>query len=242
MSEIDSTHNTKSNLDQNRVPLEQIRSTDNGRHQSHHLTLPQPEDEGERASRREVFEEKAKELRDEKLVGAAGDEHGIVHGHVHSHSQVEGVDYVGESEPQKLTVENVGRLERQESEEMEVAKKMELGIGIGNHGSETGRIQAGESSRRNLSAVKGDSMEVLGDTLMVDSIREDSSRANTGTPSSMVVARESESPERIWGSQSGDEDERAENERKENHKSRPSMRRRWMDSELTVRGSATEDS
>lgn len=236
MSEIDSTHNTKSNLDQTRVPLEQIRSTDNGRHQSHHLTLPQPEDEGERASRREVFEEKAKELRDEKLVGAAGDEHGIVHGHVHSHSHGEGVDYVGESEPQKLTVENVGRLERQESEEME------LGIGIGNHGSETGRIQVGKSSRRNLSAVKDDSMEVLRDTLMVDSIREDSSRANTGTPSSMVVARESESPERIWGSESGDEDERGENERKENHKSRPSLRRRWMDSELTVRGSATEDS
>ncbi|RAL60489.1 hypothetical protein DID88_000264 [Monilinia fructigena] len=71
--------------DQTHSPLEVSRPAKNDRHHSHHLTLPQPEDEGERAVRREVFEEKAKELRDEKLVGAASDEHGlgVVHGHGH---------------------------------------------------------------------------------------------------------------------------------------------------------------
>jgi CheY-like chemotaxis protein len=74
----------------------------NERQNSHHLTLPGPESEGDRVERREEAEEKATMLRDEKLVEAAS-----AHG--------ERLVPPGEGRPpgQKLTVENVGKLERE---------------------------------------------------------------------------------------------------------------------------------
>jgi CheY-like chemotaxis protein len=79
------------------------RPTMSERQNSHRLTLPGMESEGDRAERREEAEEKATALRDEKLVEAAS-----VHGErlVPPH----GEERVQE---QKLTVENVGRLERE---------------------------------------------------------------------------------------------------------------------------------
>jgi hypothetical protein len=72
------------------------------RQNSHRLTLPGTESEGDRVERREEAEEKATALRDEKLVKAAS-----THG--------ERLVPPGEGRPpgQKLTVENVGRLERE---------------------------------------------------------------------------------------------------------------------------------
>ncbi|KAB8304182.1 hypothetical protein EYC80_003601 [Monilinia laxa] len=229
--------------DQTHLPLEVPRPAKNDRHHSNHLTLPQPEDEGERAVRREVFEEKAKELRDEKLVGAASDEHGlgVVHGHGHGDRKSEVMAREeGQTRPQKLTVENMGRLERQEHEEMEVAKKLELGGSLGS-------IQEGKIPGGQMSAMRGDSMEALGDSLMGNSIREDLGRARTNTPSSMLAERESESPGRIGGSDdensrevSGDGEEKKGH--KDSNKVRPSVgRRRWMDSQATIRGSAAGD-
>ncbi|KAG9232421.1 hypothetical protein BJ875DRAFT_79625 [Amylocarpus encephaloides] len=70
------------------------------RQKSHQLALPVAETEGDRAERREEAEEKALSLRDEKLVQAAG----LLGERVHQP--------VGELAPaQKLTVENIGRLE-----------------------------------------------------------------------------------------------------------------------------------
>ncbi|KAK6612702.1 histidine kinase hhk6p [Botrytis cinerea] len=87
--EVDSkpVDTTKQSKDSARSLLEHPRPTQSERNNSHRLTLPQPEDEGERAARREGFEEKAKELRDEKLVSAAGDEHGDIHIHGHGHGE-----------------------------------------------------------------------------------------------------------------------------------------------------------
>jgi len=72
------------------------------RQNSHKLNLPGTESEADRAERREEAEEKATALRDEKLVEAATSGHGeklVPHGN--------------ESKGQMLTVENVGRLERE---------------------------------------------------------------------------------------------------------------------------------
>jgi CheY-like chemotaxis protein len=82
--------------------LENSRPTMSERQNSHRLTLPGMESEGDRAERREEEEEKATALRDEKLVEAAS-----THG--------ERLAPSGEGRPagQKLTVENVGKLERE---------------------------------------------------------------------------------------------------------------------------------
>ena len=82
--------------------LELLRPTTSERQNSHRLTLPGTESEGERAEMREEAEEKATALRDEKLVGAAGvSGDGLI---PHSDTRDPG---------QKLTVENVGRLEKE---------------------------------------------------------------------------------------------------------------------------------
>ncbi|TGO31387.1 hypothetical protein BHYA_1205g00010 [Botrytis hyacinthi] len=168
------------------------------------------------------------------------------------------------AKPQKLTVENVERLARQENEEMEIAAKLDFGIGNGHasanqklkqngHG-ETGKT--GKGSGRALSVLRGDSMEVLGDTLMGDSSREASSGGGTQTPSSMPIAdsRVFESPGVMESGVVGDylgakrgegnENENAEERKdsKDSKSSRPSVGRRWMDSEVTVRGSPAEES
>jgi len=82
--------------------IETSRPTMSERQNSHRLNLPGTESEGERAERREEAEEKATALRDEKLVEAAS-----THGErlVPPH----GDERVGH----KLTIENVGKLERE---------------------------------------------------------------------------------------------------------------------------------
>ncbi|APA09557.1 hypothetical protein sscle_05g043270 [Sclerotinia sclerotiorum 1980 UF-70] len=269
---LDSTRPTKNT---SRPSPAQPRPTKSERHNSQRLTLPQPESEGERAVRREVFEEKAKELRDEKLVGAGGDEHGALslhdtrgNGHVHAHREGMGIDagQAGdEAIRQKLTVENVGRLERQENEEMEVAAKLELGIGNGSgSGKEIMRQKEKGGGVRRMSVVRGDSMQVWGDPLGGDLSLETLSRSDTHTPSSMLAAdgRASESP-KVMESQRGSEDylngknrhrkekdvDENQDENREESKgtndsdpTRPSLARRWMDSQVTVRGSSAGDS
>jgi len=82
------------------------RPTMSDRQNSHHLTLPGTESEGDRAERREVAEEKALALRDEKLVEAAG-------------GAGEGLSPLSDdrrNSGQRLTVENVGKLEREAKE------------------------------------------------------------------------------------------------------------------------------
>jgi len=72
------------------------------RQSSHHLNLPGTESESDRAERREELEEKATALRDDKLVEIAG---GGTPGDRIPHEDRE----LG----QRLTVENVGKLERE---------------------------------------------------------------------------------------------------------------------------------
>lgn len=79
------------------------RPTMSERQNSHSLTLPGTESEGDRAERREEAEEKATALRDEKLVEAASF-HGERLMPPHGDGRLSG---------QKLTVENVGKLERE---------------------------------------------------------------------------------------------------------------------------------
>ncbi len=72
------------------------------RQNSQRLTLPGTENEGDRAGRREEAEEKATALRDEKMVDAA------------SHHGERLLPPMGEKVPrQMLTVENMGKLERE---------------------------------------------------------------------------------------------------------------------------------
>ncbi|TVY43914.1 Two-component system protein A [Lachnellula occidentalis] len=72
------------------------------RQNSHRLTLPGIESEGDRLGRREKAEEKATALRDEKLVHAGG-----VSDALHTHVEEQ------RSSNQKLTVENMGKLDRE---------------------------------------------------------------------------------------------------------------------------------
>lgn len=76
------------------------RPTMSERQNSHRLRLPGTESEGDRAEMREEAEEKATALRDEKLVEAAGVTGGIP-------ASMDGAVSPG----QRLTEENVGRLE-----------------------------------------------------------------------------------------------------------------------------------
>ncbi len=79
-----------------------MRPTMRGRQNSRALTLPGVESEGDRAERREELEEMATALRDDKLVEAAGPPAvKLVHD--------------GRDKGQKLTIENVGKLEREVS-------------------------------------------------------------------------------------------------------------------------------
>ena len=105
--------------------LQPLRPTLSERQNSHRLTLPGTESEGDRAERREEAEAKATALRDEKLVEAAGiSGDGLIR---HGEKMAPG---------QKLTVENVGKLEREV----------------------TGRSPRSEFKRRNLSPAGGSSI------------------------------------------------------------------------------------
>ncbi|TVY81195.1 Two-component system protein A [Lachnellula suecica] len=86
---------------QNLNPLQEPRPSMTERQNSHRLTLPGTETEGDRAEQRSEAEEKATSLRDDKLVEAAG---------------VSGerlVPHLERTDAQKLTVENVGKLDNQ---------------------------------------------------------------------------------------------------------------------------------
>jgi len=102
---------------------ENTRPTMSDRQTSHRLTLPDTETEGDRAERRNIFEEKARKLRDEKLVDAAGPGKG--RGLVSN-------DGERQDQGQKLTVENVGKLEREGKRESQVRKikRGEMGDGF----------------------------------------------------------------------------------------------------------------
>lgn len=87
-------------------PVLQPRPSMSERQNSHSLTLPGTESEGDRVERREEAEEKATALRDEKLVEAASGHPG--ERMVAPHGQK------GEKEKgQMLTVENMGKLDRE---------------------------------------------------------------------------------------------------------------------------------
>jgi hypothetical protein len=83
--------------------LNPLRPTLSERQNSHRLTLRGIGNEGDRAERREEAEAKATSLRDEKLVEAAG-----------GSGQVLWLHEENRTPRQELTVENVGRLEREE--------------------------------------------------------------------------------------------------------------------------------
>jgi CheY-like chemotaxis protein len=83
--------------------LQDSRPTMTERQNSHRLTLPGTESEGDRVERREEAEEKATALRDEKLVEAAGASGDRLLTHVEERR----------TNTPKLTMENVGRLERE---------------------------------------------------------------------------------------------------------------------------------
>lgn len=84
--------------------LQNLRPSMKERQNSHRLTLPGTESEGERANRREEAEEKAIALRDDKLVEAAG---------VQTGERLPLLQSEGPTSAQKLTIENVGKLERE---------------------------------------------------------------------------------------------------------------------------------
>jgi CheY-like chemotaxis protein len=98
-----SSRNNKSPLVKEPPQIQTSRPTTKERQNSHRLNLPGTECEGDRAGRREEAEEKATALRDEKLVKAASN-----HGErlIPPHGG-------GREQGQKLTVENVGKLERE---------------------------------------------------------------------------------------------------------------------------------
>jgi len=82
--------------------VEMSRPTLSERQNPHRLTLPGTESEGERAEWREEAEEKATALRDEKLVDAAS-----------THGERLVPPHGDERAGQRLTVENVGKLDRE---------------------------------------------------------------------------------------------------------------------------------
>ncbi|TAQ84750.1 hypothetical protein B7494_g6944 [Chlorociboria aeruginascens] len=99
--------------------LEPSRPTMNERRASHRLTLPGTESEGDRVERRVEAEERAKNLLDDKLVGAAGisiDER--------PHSEEI------RDEGQKLTIENVEKLDF-EAKERKDDKRKGFGLDLG---------------------------------------------------------------------------------------------------------------
>jgi CheY-like chemotaxis protein len=100
---VGSSKSSKSSQMQDPPRIQTSRPTMKERQNSHSLTLPGTESEGDRAERREEAEEKATSLRDEKLVEAASS-----HGErlVPPHGEVR-------EQRQKLTMENVGKLERE---------------------------------------------------------------------------------------------------------------------------------
>ena len=114
--------------------IQTSRPTMSERQNSHRLTLPGTESEGERAERREEAEEKATALRDEKLVEAAS-----------THGERLLPPHGDERRGQKLTIENVGKLDRevQRGDEMRSPMSMDdkgrngsMGINVGDERKE----------------------------------------------------------------------------------------------------------
>jgi signal transduction histidine kinase/CheY-like chemotaxis protein len=138
---------------------------------SHHLTtLASVESEADRAERREEAEEKAIALRDEKLVEAAGgpsahyNTHGLHHGLNHSHSAIPGAKSYEHADPgstggQALTVENVGKLEREGGEE-KIWRNMNRSPSK-NNASVLGIISAGHDTD-SIGAIRAESPDEMG--------------------------------------------------------------------------------
>jgi CheY-like chemotaxis protein len=103
-------------------PIQNTRPTIGDRQNSHHLRLPGPESEADRAERREEAEEKAISLRDEKLVEAGG-----LTGERMHHENI--------NPAQRLTVENVGKLD---NEAMKRNPRMDLLTRNDSKGTEAG--------------------------------------------------------------------------------------------------------
>lgn len=128
-------HTQKNQWENQTMELEAPRPTMSERQNSHRLTLPGAESEGDRAERRDKLEEKALELRDEKLVEAAGPG---------DRSMTKGGDW---PEPrQKLTVENVGKLER-EGKSKSKARKIKRESTVDSMGVEGGATEESYESR-----------------------------------------------------------------------------------------------
>jgi hypothetical protein len=185
----------KENITSNPQDLEVLKPTMSERANSQCLVLPLIENEGERAERREGAEEKAKDLRDEKLVGAAGggqDKRGEAHAKHGKSGKEMGEERQGYG--QQLTEENMGRL------------KAEMG--------EDGPRGKGTNGRENEgvpSVVKANSMENMSNG---GAESGGSGNGNEGSGES--------------GSGSGMANGSG--------KSRPSVARRWQDSEVTITG------
>jgi hypothetical protein len=165
---------------------------------SQRLVLPLIENEGERAERREGAEEKAKDLRDAKLVGAAGggqDKRG--EGHVKHGKSGKEMGEERQGHGQQLTEENIGRL------------KAEMG--------EDGPRGKGAHARKNETppgVVKANSMENMRNGGGVGSGESENGNEGSGESGSGSATAN--------GGGSG--------------KSRPSVARRWQDSETTITG------
>ncbi|PQE20359.1 hypothetical protein CJF30_00001680 [Rutstroemia sp. NJR-2017a BBW] len=183
----------KENITSNPPDLEVLKPTMSERANSQRLVLPLIENEGERAERREGAEEKAKDLRDEKLVGAAGggqDKRGEAHVKHGKSGKEMGEERQGHG--QQLTEENMGRL------------KAEMGKGKGAYAREHEAAP---------SVVKANSMENMrnGGAGSGESGNENEGSGESGSGSATAN-----------GGGSG--------------KSRPSVARRWQDSEMTITG------
>lgn len=119
--------------------LQPPRPTLSERRESQRLTLPGPESEADRAERREAADEKATMLRDDKLISVAG---------------VSGPDKTtphsdGQSQGQKLTVENVGKLNQDtRSPRSEFMRRSEVSSSPAEAGDESSYFEHGAPERR----------------------------------------------------------------------------------------------
>lgn len=130
--------------------LQPERPTMSERQNSHQLTLPGPESEGDRAGKREKAEEKATALRDEKLVIAAAGPGEIVNLAPSSLGSDDG-SY------QALTEENVGKLEQEvgKSRRPEYKKrKVSMAVTNDSMGLEPGSAQRSPESDKSKKGEK----------------------------------------------------------------------------------------
>lgn len=130
--------------------LQPERPTMSERQNSHQLTLPGPESEGDRAGKREKAEEKATALRDEKLVIAAAGPGEIVNLAPSSLGSDDGSF-------QALTEENVGKLEQEvgRPQRPEYKKrKVSMAVTADSTGQEPGSAQRSPESDKSKKSEK----------------------------------------------------------------------------------------